>query len=79
MVAFVILLLIRLPLTTCKIPLVQCPTSDPLPILLKYYQPGDLMIAGIMSQVYTFVNEITFKERPSAKLFEDQMKGIVFI
>ncbi|XP_028566939.2 vomeronasal type-2 receptor 26-like [Podarcis muralis] len=71
MLVFVILLLILLPLTTCNIPLVQCPTSDPLPILHKYYQSGDLMIAGIMSQVYTFINKITFKERPSAKLFDD--------
>ncbi|KAL8176433.1 UNVERIFIED_CONTAM: hypothetical protein K2H54_034319 [Gekko kuhli] len=69
MVAFVVLTLVLVPLTLCKVPL--CPITDPLPVLHKYYKSGDLIIAGIMSQIYIDSNPITFADRPSEKLFDD--------
>ncbi|KAL8176432.1 UNVERIFIED_CONTAM: hypothetical protein K2H54_034312 [Gekko kuhli] len=68
-VGFVVLTLVLVPLTLCKVPL--CPITDPLPILHKYYKSGDLIIAGIMSQIYIDSNPITFENRPSEELFDD--------
>ncbi|XP_053117355.1 vomeronasal type-2 receptor 26-like [Hemicordylus capensis] len=52
----------------CMISIGKCPLSDPLPILHKYYHPGDHIIGGIISQIYIFSNEITFKKYPSPEL-----------
>ncbi|XP_078234921.1 vomeronasal type-2 receptor 26-like [Pogona vitticeps] len=70
---FVILVLVLFPPIVCKIPATNCPITDPLPILHKYYQPGDLITAGITSQIYIFTKAINFKERPSQKLFDDHI------
>ncbi|XP_039180267.1 vomeronasal type-2 receptor 26-like [Crotalus tigris] len=58
-----------LPGVLCKIPHLNCITSDPLLILHKYHQLGDIIIGGIMSQIYIFSNTITFQEQPSTDLF----------
>ncbi|XP_053225708.1 vomeronasal type-2 receptor 26-like [Podarcis raffonei] len=71
MVGFVLWLPVLLPQVTCKIPNIECSISNPLPILHKYYQPGDLIIAGIMSQIYIFFNSIDFRKCPSSDLFDD--------
>ncbi|XP_054850229.1 vomeronasal type-2 receptor 26-like [Eublepharis macularius] len=71
MVAFVVLILVLLPLAVCRTPPATCPIADPLPILHKYYKSGDLVIAGITSQIYIFMNPITFEKRPSEKLMDD--------
>ncbi|XP_061447420.1 vomeronasal type-2 receptor 26-like [Rhineura floridana] len=55
----------------CKIPNVKCNVSDPLPFLYKYYQSGNLIIAGIMSQISIFSSVITFEKRPSIDLFDE--------
>ncbi|XP_061444691.1 vomeronasal type-2 receptor 26-like [Rhineura floridana] len=52
-------------------PTVQCFMRNLLPILHQYYHPGDLIIAGIMSQVRTFLNAITFEKHPSKELSDD--------
>ncbi|XP_053119522.1 vomeronasal type-2 receptor 26-like [Hemicordylus capensis] len=71
MVVFVVLLFVLLPLAVTKVSLLKCNISDPLPINHKYYQPGDFIIGGIMSQIYIFLGDITFEMRPSPALFED--------
>ncbi|XP_077776767.1 vomeronasal type-2 receptor 26-like [Podarcis muralis] len=71
MVGFVLWQPVPLPQVTCKIPNIECSISNPLPILHKYYQPGDLIIAGIMSQIYIFFNSIDFEKCPSSDLFDD--------
>ncbi|KAK9397893.1 type-2 vomeronasal receptor [Crotalus adamanteus] len=53
------------------IPLTKCPIKAPLPILHKYYQPGDFIIASITSQVYIFSSPITFQKQPSDETFDD--------
>lgn len=69
MVVPVVLALVLIPLALCKVPL--HPIRQPLPILHKYYKSGDLIIAGIMSQIYIFSQPMTFESRPSEELFDD--------
>ncbi|XP_044282789.1 vomeronasal type-2 receptor 26-like [Varanus komodoensis] len=57
--------------TVCNIRVASCMISDPLPINHQYYQSGDLIIAGILSQIYMFSSPITFRSHPSLGLFED--------
>ncbi|XP_054850303.1 vomeronasal type-2 receptor 26-like [Eublepharis macularius] len=71
MVAFVVWILALLPLAVCKISPVTCPIRDP--ILHKYYKSGDLIIAGVISQIYMFTNLITFDKHPSEELFDDHV------
>ncbi|XP_025029841.1 LOW QUALITY PROTEIN: vomeronasal type-2 receptor 26-like [Python bivittatus] len=47
---------------------VQCSIRDPIPILHKYYEPGDLIIGGIMSQIYVFSDAMNFDEHPSQNI-----------
>ncbi|XP_054850239.1 vomeronasal type-2 receptor 26-like [Eublepharis macularius] len=46
----------------CQIPFDNCPVAKPLPLFHKYYQPGDLIIGGIISHIYISSDVITFKE-----------------
>nr|XP_056719967.1 vomeronasal type-2 receptor 26-like [Euleptes europaea] len=71
MVLFVVVELVLEPLAMCNVPLFKCPIRDPLPILHKYYKSGDLLIAGIMSQIYMAINPLTFQKCPSEELFDD--------
>nr|XP_056720109.1 vomeronasal type-2 receptor 26-like [Euleptes europaea] len=71
MVVFVVAELVLVPLAMCKVTLQKCPIRDPLPILHKYYKSGDLLIAGIMSQIYLAINPMTFENPPSEELFDD--------
>ncbi|XP_070584771.1 vomeronasal type-2 receptor 26-like [Erythrolamprus reginae] len=54
-----------------KIPLAKCPIKAPMPIVHKYYQPGDFIIASITSQVYIFSSLVNFQEPPSDENFDD--------
>ncbi|XP_020633797.3 vomeronasal type-2 receptor 26-like [Pogona vitticeps] len=65
--------LVLLPQAVCKIPSAKCNLNNPLPILHKYYQSGDVIIGGIMSQIYTFSSSITFKQRPCIDFFDDHL------
>ncbi|XP_054850232.1 vomeronasal type-2 receptor 26-like [Eublepharis macularius] len=62
MVVFVVLELVLVPLAMCKVP---------LPILHKFQKSGDLIIAGVISQIYLFTSPITFEKRPSEELFDE--------
>ncbi|XP_077169449.1 vomeronasal type-2 receptor 26-like [Paroedura picta] len=48
-----------------KAPYSPCPINRPLPIVHKYYQSGDLLIAGIVSNVFQFSDALSFEARPS--------------
>ncbi|XP_062993095.1 vomeronasal type-2 receptor 26-like [Elgaria multicarinata webbii] len=63
--------LVLLPQVLCKVPSAKCTISEPLPILHKYYQPGDFITGGIISLIYMFSAPITFEKQPSQELFED--------
>ncbi|XP_053117354.1 vomeronasal type-2 receptor 26-like [Hemicordylus capensis] len=71
MVVFVVLLLMLLPPVVCIVPIGKCRLSDPLPFLHKYYQAGDLIIAGIISQIQTFSATIAFEKYPSLELLDE--------
>ncbi|XP_062993092.1 vomeronasal type-2 receptor 26-like [Elgaria multicarinata webbii] len=60
----------------CKSPNFKCSIAEPLPILHKHYHSGDLIIGGVMSQIYIFSHLITFKERPSKEVFEEILQFI---
>uniref|UniRef100_A0ABM5GQ50 Vomeronasal type-2 receptor 26-like n=1 Tax=Pogona vitticeps TaxID=103695 RepID=A0ABM5GQ50_9SAUR len=47
------------------------PSDDPLPILHEFYQPGNLVIGGIISQVIFHYDNVSFKEHPAKELIDD--------
>ncbi|XP_077776737.1 vomeronasal type-2 receptor 26-like [Podarcis muralis] len=53
------------------VPVSRCNVSDPLLIHHKYYQPGDLIIGGIISHIFHFLSALNFKQRLSSELFDD--------
>ncbi|XP_015265215.1 PREDICTED: vomeronasal type-2 receptor 26-like [Gekko japonicus] len=54
----------------CRVNGMKCPETDPLPVPHEWYQPGDLLIGGITSQIiYTF-HRVPFTDHPLQKLFE---------
>ncbi|XP_077774189.1 vomeronasal type-2 receptor 26-like [Podarcis muralis] len=55
----------------CTIPNTKCGICSPLPFLHNYYQPGDLIVAGIMSQISILFSPIDFDKCPSTDLFDD--------
>ncbi|XP_054850242.1 vomeronasal type-2 receptor 26-like [Eublepharis macularius] len=73
MVAFLALVLALLSQVACKVSVTKCTISEPVPILHKYYQSGDLIITGIISQIYIFSKNITFEKPPSSEFFDDQI------
>ncbi|XP_034286020.2 vomeronasal type-2 receptor 26-like [Pantherophis guttatus] len=50
-----------------------CKLSSPLPIVHKYYQSGDLIIAAIIYQVLFLSNEITFHSLPKYDVLDQYM------
>ncbi|XP_053216247.1 vomeronasal type-2 receptor 26-like [Podarcis raffonei] len=73
MLTFVVLGLLFLPQTVSRISAVKCATSEPIPILHKYFQSGELTIAGIISQIYILYDPITFERHPYQELIDDFM------
>ncbi|KAG8140781.1 hypothetical protein E2320_003434, partial [Naja naja] len=51
----------------------KCGIEDPLPILHKQYQPGDINVAGIISQIFLFYMMMDFKTSSSTDLFEETL------
>lgn len=74
MVVF-LLQVVLLPLQgLCKfLPLPLCSVREPVRILHKYYQAGDLIVAGIISQIYIFSDTMTFEKYPAQELSDDHM------
>lgn len=68
---FVMLALVPLPPVGYTLPLAKCTIRDPLPVLHKYYHSGDLIIAGVLSQIFIFTNSITFEKHPSEELNDE--------
>ncbi|XP_058038508.1 vomeronasal type-2 receptor 26-like [Ahaetulla prasina] len=60
-----------MPRTVSGVPSLMCHIRYPLPISHRYYQPGDLSIAGIISQVFTFSNPVTYNQYPSHNLLDE--------
>ncbi|XP_042329777.1 vomeronasal type-2 receptor 26-like [Sceloporus undulatus] len=60
-------------LSVCYVPVVKCNISDPIPILHKYNQFGDLSIAAVVSHIYRFSNPMSFQKHPSGELVDDRV------
>lgn len=74
MVLILLLLLFLLPCNVCKKNAINCTIDDdPLPIPHEFYQPGDLIIGGIVSQVFSIHNSLNFTLRPAQILFNEPM------
>ncbi|XP_053216241.1 vomeronasal type-2 receptor 26-like [Podarcis raffonei] len=69
MVGLVMVALVLMPQVSCNIHLANYTISS-LPILHKYYLPGEFLIAGILSQIYIFSNPISFTKHPSEELLD---------
>ncbi|XP_033024665.1 vomeronasal type-2 receptor 26-like [Lacerta agilis] len=68
----VALLLVMLCHTACKTHSINCSIyDDPHPIPHEFYQSGDFVIGGIVSQVYFLYNNISFLEQPAKALIEE--------
>ncbi|KAK9397841.1 type-2 vomeronasal receptor [Crotalus adamanteus] len=50
-----------------------CKLRSPLPIVHKYYQSGDVIIAAIIYQVFFLSNEITFQSVPSHDVLDQYL------
>nr|XP_020633801.1 vomeronasal type-2 receptor 26-like [Pogona vitticeps] len=50
----------------------RCPVGKLHPIKYKYHHPGDLMIAGIISQLYV-MSDITFRRHPSEEVIDESI------
>lgn len=72
-IVFLVVLVVTMPQAVHKVPDINCNVIDPLPILHKYAQPGDMTIASIISQVYTFSSPILFDRHPSSELQDEVM------
>ncbi|XP_077773979.1 vomeronasal type-2 receptor 26-like [Podarcis muralis] len=64
-----LLTLFRLLAIACKAYSVKCPAGDPIPVPHEWYQPGDLLIGEIASQIIYFFPEVDFKQHNSQELF----------
>ncbi|XP_058038463.1 vomeronasal type-2 receptor 116-like [Ahaetulla prasina] len=54
-------------------PIYNCKLSSPLPVVHKYYQSGDLIIAAIIYQVFFLSNEIIFESLPTREVLDQYM------
>nr|XP_060638921.1 vomeronasal type-2 receptor 26-like [Anolis sagrei ordinatus] len=55
----------------CNKPAAKCSAGHPLSIKHRQYHSGDLIIAGIISQIYTFSELMTFRRHPSAEPLDE--------
>ncbi|XP_066486765.1 vomeronasal type-2 receptor 26-like [Tiliqua scincoides] len=49
----------------------KCVIGEPAPIHFKYYQSGDLLIGGIISQIYMISDLTAFEGHPAQRLVDD--------
>ncbi|XP_013929204.1 PREDICTED: vomeronasal type-2 receptor 26-like [Thamnophis sirtalis] len=52
---------------------IKCSFQDPIPIVHKYFQPGDLIIGGITKFVFTTTDAESFKEDPHHTLVSETL------
>ncbi|XP_054850228.1 vomeronasal type-2 receptor 26-like [Eublepharis macularius] len=71
MLLFIAMVLFSLPPGRCITPVRKCSISNLLSVLHKYYQSGDLILSGIISQFFIFTSLITFEKYPSRGHFDN--------
>lgn len=71
-VLVMVFLLLLLCHTVCKTHSINCSIfDDPLPIPHNFYQPGDLVIGGIVSQVFFLYSNLSFTEQPTQIMIDE--------
>ncbi|XP_061447414.1 vomeronasal type-2 receptor 26-like [Rhineura floridana] len=73
MVLFMVLAILLLPHSVCNAHVDNCAAGDPLAIDHKYYQPGDFIVAAIISHIFIASELITFTRHPSEELIDELM------
>ncbi|KAK9398176.1 type-2 vomeronasal receptor [Crotalus adamanteus] len=63
-------MLFLLMLFVQNIVILSCPVSDAFPIPHEWYQPDNLIVGGMVSQITYHFFEIEFKEHPSLKPYD---------
>ncbi|XP_039220532.1 vomeronasal type-2 receptor 26-like [Crotalus tigris] len=53
-----------------KVVTLRCPSSEAFPVPHEWFQPGDLVIGGMVSHIFYHFYEIEFKEHPSLKPYD---------
>ncbi|KAG8140269.1 hypothetical protein E2320_002972, partial [Naja naja] len=71
LLCLLMLWLVFLPQTECKIHPILCNKIDALQIPHEYYQPGNFIIGGISSQFVSFFKALSFQEHPRSMFIED--------
>ncbi|XP_061446416.1 vomeronasal type-2 receptor 26-like [Rhineura floridana] len=64
----IMLMLLLLAHMVPKVDTTQCLTNDPIPVPHQWYQPGDLLVGGISSQIILSFPELLFNQHPSKEL-----------
>ncbi|KAG8140945.1 hypothetical protein E2320_003562, partial [Naja naja] len=67
---FLLMLLVR------KVVTLSCPAGNMFPVLHEWYQPGDLILGGMVSQIIHNVFGIEFKKHPSLKRYDLPLNSI---
>ncbi|XP_060110655.1 vomeronasal type-2 receptor 26-like [Heteronotia binoei] len=73
-----VLLLLLLPSISCRAETTKCGMKDPLPVPHEWFQPGDLLIGEIASQLVYHLHEIDFSQHPAQELYRDPYALIKF-
>lgn len=73
LLCLLMLWLVFLPQTECKMHPILCNRVDALQIPHEYYQPGNFVIGGISSQFVSFFKALSFQEHPRSMFIEDPM------
>ncbi|XP_063158808.1 vomeronasal type-2 receptor 26-like [Candoia aspera] len=60
-------------LSVCRVPVLKCPGTQPIRFLHKYYQPGDRIIGGILSQTFPLFNIMEFRRHPFQDILSDHI------
>ncbi|XP_067325568.1 vomeronasal type-2 receptor 26-like [Anolis sagrei] len=71
MVPFITLVLVVLSERVSYASVAKCDIGRPLLIKYKYYHSGDLLVGGIISQIFLFSDLITFKRHPSEEMVDE--------
>ncbi|KAK9398160.1 type-2 vomeronasal receptor [Crotalus adamanteus] len=53
-----------------KVVTLRCPASEAFPVPHEWFQPGDLIIGGMVTQIFYNFYEIEFKDHPSLKPYD---------
>ncbi|XP_053117316.1 vomeronasal type-2 receptor 26-like [Hemicordylus capensis] len=72
---FLLLLLLQAPLMVSEEDNIRCSRSDPLHIPYEWYQPGEILIGGIVSCIFFISPKYSFKKNPTQEWIssEDMM------